>query len=44
LNTSGYEFDMGENIIDFGTIHVRNNKTFSFYIINNSKVPAKWKI
>lgn len=44
LNTSGYEFDLGENLIDFGTIHVRNHKTLTFHIINNSKVPAKWKI
>lgn len=30
--------------IDFGTVHVKNSKKLSVYLINPSKVDAKWTI
>ena len=41
---TGYEQDPGVETIDFGTVHVRNQKFLSFYICNQYKVPAKWKL
>jgi hypothetical protein len=44
LNMSGYDQEQGDVTIDFGTVHVRNSKIISFYILNETKVPAKWKL
>jgi hypothetical protein len=41
---SGYDQEQGSETIDFGTVHVRNSKIISFYILNQTKVPAKWKL
>ena len=40
----GYEGDVGSETIDFGTVHVRNQKFLTFYVCNQTKVPAKWKL
>lgn len=44
LNMNGYEDDEGAETIDFGTVHVRNQKFLTFYICNQTQVPAKWKL
>jgi hypothetical protein len=45
INMCGYEGQEEEReVIDFATVHVRNKKFLSFYVCNQTKVPAKWKL
>ncbi|KAL4472936.1 hypothetical protein ABPG72_007813 [Tetrahymena utriculariae] len=44
LNTSGHEDIPGQEIQDFGTVHINNVKRIAIFLSNISKVPAKWKI
>lgn len=44
LNTVGHEGFDGEDIQDFGIVHINNRKTISVFLSNKSKVPAQWKL
>lgn len=44
LNTTGFEGQAGEDLIEFGTVHTKNNKTLAIYLTNVSLVKAKWSL
>lgn len=44
LNTEGFQGLPNENVLDFGTVHINNVKTLTVFLVNESKVPGKWKL
>ena len=44
LNTNGKDGEDAEEIIDFGVVHIKNDKKKTLYLCNLSPVRGKWSL
>lgn len=45
INNTGFEGkEEAAEMRDFGTVHIKNYKTLSLFLVNKTKVPGKWKL